>query len=346
MAKVVLVSNTPTPYQLDFCSAASKLFQYTAVFTEGSLANAPWSLDTESISTRFVDRERPRFLSRLAATLRELSPEFLIIGGYRLLPLRRLLRLTGDNGLRVGYWLERPLPASALKAALKERVIARRLGGVDFTIANGKLAGQYYSRFCDTVVIPYSSELSRFAEVTRERRGSGLRYLYAGQLIDRKNVINLATAFSRYAEGSSRLTIAGTGPRAQELGSLAETDERIELVGFVEPRALPELFGRHDVFLFPSRHDGWAVAVAEAMAAGLAVIASYQTGAAMEYLVPGYNGLFCGLDPKSIGRAIRRYETNPQDAQTHGMKAQRVVLDSLSVSTNAAGRLEHFLGEL
>ena len=66
---------------------------------------------------------------------------------------------------------------------------------------------------------------------------------------------------------------------------------RIEYAGFQPPEELPRLFARADVFILPSRYDGWGVVVNQAIGAGLPVICSDAAGAGHDLVEPGVNGL-------------------------------------------------------
>jgi glycosyltransferase involved in cell wall biosynthesis len=67
---------------------------------------------------------------------------------------------------------------------------------------------------------------------------------------------------------------------------------------------LPDWFSIADVFVFPSRHDGWAVVINEACAAGLPIIVSTQTGAAHDLVEEGVNGFL--LNCEEIDRWAER----------------------------------------
>ena len=60
-------------------------------------------------------------------------------------------------------------------------------------------------------------------------------------------------------------------------------------MGFNNPTALPEIFAAADIFVLPSRHDGWGVVVNEALGAGLPIIVSDRVGA-RDLVENGCNG--------------------------------------------------------
>lgn len=113
---------------------------------------------------------------------------------------------------------------------------------------------------------------------TRPHVPSGTpRILYAGRLLYWKGVHIAIRAFADVVKKipSARFTIVGDGPERSRL----ERDVRkINLCGHVDfvPRvpqqALFELFGSHDLFLFPSLHDSGGFVVLEALSHGLPVV--------------------------------------------------------------------------
>jgi glycosyltransferase involved in cell wall biosynthesis len=89
-----------------------------------------------------------------------------------------------------------------------------------------------------------------------------------------------------------RLLLAGDGPGRAALGG----NPRVLLPGYVENKAL--FFAALDLFLMPSRSEGWGLAALEAMAHGVPVIAS-RTGGLMEIIDDGENG--CLVEPGDAG---------------------------------------------
>jgi glycosyltransferase involved in cell wall biosynthesis len=64
---------------------------------------------------------------------------------------------------------------------------------------------------------------------------------------------------------------------------------RVNFLGFQQPASIPEVFAGADIFVLPSRHDGWGVVVNEALGAGLPIIVSDCVGA-RDLVEDGRNG--------------------------------------------------------
>jgi glycosyltransferase involved in cell wall biosynthesis len=157
--------------------------------------------------------------------------------------------------------------------------------------------------------VPYYSELRRF-ETAPSRSSAGLRtVLYSGSLIERKGVDLLARAFVEVAAENplARFCIVGDGlmrPKLQEM--LAHLADRVEWAGFQPWNKLPEFYARCSVFCFPSRYDGWGLALVEALASGLPVIGTDQTGSAVDLISHRRNGWLVKADDyESLVDALR-----------------------------------------
>lgn len=128
------------------------------------------------------------------------------------------------------------------------------------------------------------------------------RFLFAARLVTDKGLDLLVQAYQRYREIASDpwpLDIIGTGP----LSPYVEGQPGIVAHGFIQPDRLPSFFAQAGCFLLPSIHEHWGVAIQEATVAGLPVICSSECGAAVHYVVDGYNGYI--VKTGSVGSLLR-----------------------------------------
>jgi glycosyltransferase involved in cell wall biosynthesis len=99
---------------------------------------------------------------------------------------------------------------------------------------------------------------------------------YAGQLVPRKRLDLLLRLLARapLRPRRWRLALAGTGPQEAKLRALAQElgiAERVVFCGFVP--GMPEWMAALDLFALPSRVEGFGYVLAEAMAAGVPIVA-------------------------------------------------------------------------
>jgi glycosyltransferase involved in cell wall biosynthesis len=177
---------------------------------------------------------------------------------------------------------------------------------------------------------PYVCDIHRYLAIERPQRKT-FTWLFSGQLIERKgfDVLLQAFALASAREPRLRLLVAGEG----ELRP-GRTPERVELLGFVPWEQLPELYARADGLVIPSRHDGWAMVVNEAFAAGLPVIGTDAVGAAVDLVKPGETGAL--VPPADVAALAGALLVVPRDAARMGKAARAVAREKLHPARAAA----------
>jgi glycosyltransferase involved in cell wall biosynthesis len=120
------------------------------------------------------------------------------------------------------------------------------------------------------------------------RDAASTRFLFIGRLIERKGLDVLLSAFARFPGGE--LWIGGDGPLLEVANQAASADRRVRVLGHVEGKDLPDLYGQVDALVVPSLYEPWGLVVHEGLANGLPVIASDQVAAADDLIEPGVNG--------------------------------------------------------
>jgi glycosyltransferase involved in cell wall biosynthesis len=148
-------------------------------------------------------------------------------------------------------------------------------------------------------------------------------FLFVGRLVKRKNVDVLIRAIQQLADDDRvALVVAGAGEEQAALRRLAGADPRIVFAGRIAPAQLPDFYAMADVLVLPAAHEPWGLAINEAMAAGLAVIAHRHCGAALD-LVEADNGVRLeGFDAAELARAMRELAGDPH--RLRAMKSRSV----------------------
>ena len=129
------------------------------------------------------------------------------------------------------------------------------------------------------------------------------KILFVGQLCDRKNVLMLADAFLGLPVASRKgwtLEICGCGPQRDEIPS----SESIAIRDFVQPEKLAELYRSARVFCLPSKEEHWGVVLHEAALSGCYILASRQTGAALDFVGKENGRVFDADSPVELARAL------------------------------------------
>jgi glycosyltransferase involved in cell wall biosynthesis len=172
-------------------------------------------------------------------------------------------------------------------------------------------------------LIPPGAHLPRGSSEPLSGRLDEVRYVFAGNVKMGKGVDLLLTAFSELHVEGKRLFIAGG---LAEPGVLPNPlPKGVEYVGKLTRTALASLYATADIFVLPSRADGFGIAVAEAMSLGLPVIVSSAVGA-KDYITHGVNGwIFDSGDATALEFAMREAADRRNSWRAMGVEARHAV---------------------
>lgn len=218
--------------------------------------------------------------------------------------------------------------ALAVLAGIERRCHARaeRFIAVSSSVRDSYTTALHIDR-SRCVVVPNSLDASRFRTIaTRPGVGGGTRLVHVGRHVGQKGLDVLLRALAKVApEHEVSVDLFGTGPLTTELQRLSRSlglSSRVRFRGQVED-VVPHLSAA-DGFVFPSRHEGLALAYLEALAAGLPVIASaipanreVDPGArATRFFTPG--------DEDDLRRALEEFASAPDRRGEYARHAREV----------------------
>jgi glycosyltransferase involved in cell wall biosynthesis len=147
-----------------------------------------------------------------------------------------------------------------------------------------------------TEVVDSGVDLERF--IVQPAPAGPPRYVCIGSLIERKNVLRLASAFEQLGEGT--LTFVGDGPLREQL----EGRPGIELTGALPYDRIPAQIAAAHVVCQPSLIEPFGQAVLEAMACGRSVVAT-RIGGPPEFVPPEAGVLVDPVDDEALMEALR-----------------------------------------
>jgi len=122
--------------------------------------------------------------------------------------------------------------------------------------------------------------------------------LFAGKLEEKKDPALLLDAFINLNKAGLHLLFVGNGPLEQQLKAKAERNDNVHFIDFSNQSQMPAVYQACDLFCLPSKGPGetWGLAINEAMASGRAIIVSDKTGAAIDLVETGQNGVIFKAD--------------------------------------------------
>lgn len=359
-----LLTNAPSPYQVELLVAVAEASDVDlhVRYMRGDNVRLPGQSPPEGSSIRVMGGIGPRAWRdevRLhPGALRECA-----FGRYDCYVLSGLWTSVTFLACAVMLWLRRrpwvlwlerphsdPLPGSYLKNRtprvvrwIGDRVRNFLLARCTAVLCTGNAAREAYAALGvpqhKLFVLPYCCDTRRF-ETVDPKRVAAVRHrynltgktvlLFSGQMIARKGVDTLIEAFKRIARMRTDVAVLllGDGPQREDYENMVpgELRPRVHFAGHLPQSELPEHFAAADLFVFPSRHDGWGVVINEACAAALPVITTRQTGAAYDLVEDGRSGFVLEHDDiDGFADRLLRLIDEPALREKFGQRSRELV---------------------
>jgi glycosyltransferase involved in cell wall biosynthesis len=145
--------------------------------------------------------------------------------------------------------------------------------------------------------------------------------LAVGSVVPRKGYDTLVAALAKIPDLSWRLTIAGDRERSRETSQRLDAEiarlglaGRVTFVGAVATPRLMQLYAAADLFVLPSRFEGYGMAYAEAIAHGVPVVGTHA-GAVPDTVPAGAGVLVPPDDVEALAIVLRRLIEGPSERE-------------------------------
>jgi len=284
----------------------------------------------------------------LLRTLRKLRPD-VVHASLTLSPLDfSLPEICGELGVPLVATFHPPFAARGLNFAsstqfLTYQLYAPCLSNYDRVIVFSRLQqdllvrlGVPAKRLC---IIPNGVDTDRYCpgwSTLKQELHTDCLFIYQGRIALEKNVEALLQAWKRAEMGScAKLLMVGNGPLAANLMTHYGPEQGVLWLGFVaQEQERIRLLQGSDVFVLPSLVEGLSLSLLEAMACGLACVAT-DAGADGEVLEKGAGIV---LSAQGVATQLRTLlpmlAEQPEFRRILGTKARQRVLERYTLSRN------------
>lgn len=321
--RLLFLTVIPSPYQQELFNAlnCSEEFDISVRYYSDVASDRKWERTQLADYEKVMPVTRLPFVKfRLAVNsglineIRNADADLVIVSDYSFVSAQIAMWYLAFKGKKWIYWGEKPgMRRNLFRNILRPLLMLPIQYSAAAVCAIGSRAESYYFTWLHgkkmVFNIPYFCDLHPF-QAAEKIRHDRINLLYSGQFIERKGVDTLLNAFALIADECPDLDLIMAGGNAEDIDPDLIPDrlkDRIQFAGFVQPGDLPGLFARADIFVLPSRYDGWGVVINEALGAGLPVIASDATGAAQDLVIHDENGyIFPAGDTHELAACIRK----------------------------------------
>ncbi|HEV2295335.1 MAG TPA: glycosyltransferase family 4 protein [Tepidisphaeraceae bacterium] len=242
------------------------------------------------------------------------------------------------------------------KAIAKRLVVPPLVRCASGILCCGQYGRAYFTKYgCppDRIFLfPYEPDYSLIFDLPPEvveaaKRRYGLRegrrrLVFSGRMVREKRPDLIIEAFLAIALHRPQwdLVMMGDGPLRGSLEARVPSSlaDRVTWCGFLtSQRDVTAVYRASDVLVLPSDYEPWALVVNEAVAAGMAIIASSVVGAAVELVREGVNGRI--FPPGDLAALVRCLNDVTQPDRVDALKAAsaRVLADWRRIGDPIAG---------
>ena len=248
-----------------------------------------------------------------------------------------------ESSLTYDRHVTRSVPVRLLKPLLLRALF----GQVRCFLSIGSLNTEFYLHHGvqpgDVFQVPYTVDNDFFAEQAARHRPHRARlraelgvdpdavvFLFPAKLTPLKRPLDALRAYQRVPTARKALLFAGDGELRAEAERYAERHrlDGVRFLGFANQSELPRIYAISDVLVRPdgvSRGD-WGLTVNEAMAAGLAVVATDCIAASADLVEPGGNGFVVRYgDLDDLARAMGELAADPPACRRMGRRSAEIV---------------------
>lgn len=288
--KVLIITNIPSPYRVDFFSYLQHnypSFNFQILFTKVNEDNRKWDVDLDKITNiEFLNSCVIKYKKSddfyylhipfgLIEKLNSINPDVIVAFEYNLSAFISLQWAKCNNKKYINLTdgtLNSEKNINYIQKLLRKYIISKS----DAFIASSSKAKEkllHYNAPQDKIYISYLSEnlnpfLNHEPKVSRDTKTTNI--LFVGQIIERKGIDLLLKALEGIQQNFV-LRLVGGGDdkyisKINELCKSLKLQGRVEIIRFLNRDDLIQEYDWCDLFVFPSRVDCFGLVMLEALA--------------------------------------------------------------------------------
>jgi len=238
-------------------------------------------------------------------------------------------RVASKGNLRAYHGLAVKIKMAILRA-LDTYLYGRVFKDIEFFLARTEVVKhslvQDYGIDPDRIEVTYTP-MDVPQEATEIAVGEKIKLIFVGNDFSRKGGPFLLSCFTEHLSDVAELTIVSKDPSIDP----SQLPCGINFIPGLPREEVLELYRKHDVFVMPTWRDEGGIAICEAMANGLAVIARDVT-AQKEMAISGYNGKLMDYesDENAWGEAIKSLWSDKRLLKQYGKNSHKLCKQKMS----------------
>lgn len=358
MKHVVIITNIPAPYRVDFFDYLQKNYtdyRFTIIYSSKNEDNRSWEIDeTKMQHSIFLESRTIKIRKRFDTTylhiprgvsgvLKELKPD-VVVGSEYNPTILQALSYCRRSKIPFISWTDGTLYSERNRNFIQKflrRYVVSKASAYIASSTKSKEAQIFYGadeRKCHISFL--SVDVEKYIQKPCGK-GEG-KILCVGSLIERKGVDLLLRALSDI-DCDYELYLAGSGNEKESLAALAEKfkiEHKVHFLGQLSREELLKYYADSDLFVLPTREDCFALVILEAMCSGLPIVCSKYADGAYDLIEEGKNGFIVDpYDEKAFAGKIEKVLKNERLRETMRSNSKEF-LDKFRFSSISKGYME------
>jgi glycosyltransferase involved in cell wall biosynthesis len=320
--QILWLTNLPAPYRFPIWARIARELDLKVAFLLKEKNWRNWSVPKEvNWKYRFLSLNSKRLQEfDLVASIRGSEKilegiNLVILGGWESPFYWRILQVAKNRDIPIIQFYESTQSSHRFNNILIRRIRSSIFSKADFIVTAGSASTKAVeamgiaSQKIITLFNPVDvSWFHSFAQSHRAQQAPGHRFIYVGQLIERKNVAAVIRAFATMCTELDTLTIAGDGPLEQSLKELVQNlgiSDSVFFAGHQNQEELAKLYATSNTLILASTNEVWGLVVNESLASGLHVVVSDKCG--VSDFIKEMKGVYISSsDQESIQKALSK----------------------------------------
>lgn len=308
MKHVVIITNIPAPYRVDFFDYLQKNYtnyRFTIIYASKNEDNRSWEIDQNKMNNSvFLESKTIKFKKRydtryvhipwgVGKVLDKLKPDVVVGSEYNPTILQAVIYCRRKKIPYVS-WTDGTLFSERNFGKVQlwsRKFVVSKADAFVGSSTKSKEAQIYYG--ADEKKCHISFLAVDVDKYIQEPQGQGIgKILCVGSLIERKGVDLLMKALAN-VESKFELYLAGGGAEKENLSRLAKElkiENQVHFLGQLSREKLLKHYADSDLFVLPTREDCFALVILEAMCSKLPIVCSKYADGAYDLIEEGKNG--------------------------------------------------------
>jgi glycosyltransferase involved in cell wall biosynthesis len=321
---LIWLTNIPAPYRIPTWHILNRRLNFKILFLNSTEMGRNWDLSTEMKGLKYVNlnlravyfiKSLPLYLNFIQPirAIRELKSRAIYIDGWESPAFFISALYAKRQGTKIIYGYRSTQASHRFNNILIRKLRSSIFSKADFIVTAGSASTKAVEAMgivpkkIITLFNPVDvSWFHSYSQSHRVEQTHGHRFIYVGQLIERKNVFPVICAFAAIRTELDTLIIAGDGVLAQSLKELAQTlciSDSVIFSGHQSQEELAKLYARSNTLILASTNEVWGLVVNEALASGLHVVVSEKCGVA-DFIKDMKGVYLCSTDQISIQKEL------------------------------------------